>query len=152
MPAKSDYAKNPEKYRAQARAWYAENGERARERQRRYESGHRQEAVTRAAAWAKANPKRKSEQTTASRRKRNGFPRVLFDERLGRQAGLCAICEIALGGGPRMKAACADHCHQNGGPRGVLCKRCNLMLGHARDDASILQAAIAYLDFWKRTA
>ena len=38
-----------------------------------------------------------------------------------------------------------DHCHTTGKIRGVLCRHCNLGLGHFRDDLNFLQKAIAYL-------
>lgn len=38
-----------------------------------------------------------------------------------------------------------DHCHTKNSHRGWLCKSCNLMLGFARDNKQILQAAIDYL-------
>ena len=39
-----------------------------------------------------------------------------------------------------------DHCHRTGRVRGILCRECNLLLGHARDDTNVLKAAIDYLD------
>lgn len=38
-----------------------------------------------------------------------------------------------------------DHDHQSGTLRGMLCRDCNLLLGHARDEVSTLEAAIRYL-------
>jgi ribosomal protein L37E len=38
-----------------------------------------------------------------------------------------------------------DHCHGTGKARGILCNSCNVMLGIVRDDVSILEAAIRYL-------
>lgn len=39
-----------------------------------------------------------------------------------------------------------DHCHSSGKFRGWLCKSCNALLGMAKDDISILQNAIEYLE------
>ena len=38
-----------------------------------------------------------------------------------------------------------DHCHTTGHIRGLLCGRCNTMLGFAKDNMYILQEAIKYL-------
>jgi hypothetical protein len=56
------------------------------------------------------------------------------------QANGCAICRKT------MDDDCAvDHCHTTGKVRGLLCDWCNKLLGFAKDDVSILQAAIDYL-------
>jgi len=59
------------------------------------------------------------------------------------QKGLCGICGVHQN---KLKQALGvDHCHTTGNVRGLLCKRCNLMLGEAKDDQSILQRGILYL-------
>lgn len=64
------------------------------------------------------------------------------------QRGVCAICQqpetITRNGKPRWLAV--DHCHGSGKIRGLLCGRCNPMIGYANDDVAILRAAIAYLE------
>ena len=39
-----------------------------------------------------------------------------------------------------------DHCHTTGEVRGILCGRCNTVLGHLGDDVAILARAIEYLN------
>ncbi len=56
------------------------------------------------------------------------------------QKGLCAICKDAVD-----LSAHLDHDHETGKPRGILCGMCNHMLGHARDNTTILAYAIEYL-------
>lgn len=51
----------------------------------------------------------------------------------------CAICDETEA--PRV----LDHCHTTGRIRGVLCQRCNLMIGQAKDDPVRLNKAIIYL-------
>lgn len=53
----------------------------------------------------------------------------------------CSIC----GNPPRRTRLSIDHNHTTGEVRGLLCDLCNTMLGHARDDTAVLQAAIDYL-------
>ena len=38
-----------------------------------------------------------------------------------------------------------DHCHKSGRIRGVLCRGCNLALGHVNDDKTILLNLINYI-------
>ena len=56
----------------------------------------------------------------------------------------CAICGTTTWNG-RHQRPHIDHDHETGRIRGLLCHSCNLLLGNARDDPSILRAAIRYL-------
>ncbi len=55
-----------------------------------------------------------------------------FAERLAEQDGKCAICPrtLALVSGNSPSSPCADHCHETGSPRAVLCWVCNVALGY----------------------
>lgn len=67
-------------------------------------------------------------------------------ELLNKQEGKCAICERTqeeLG-----KPLFVDHDHITGEVRGLLCHRCNILLGHAKDEPKILLAAVTYLQKW----
>lgn len=44
------------------------------------------------------------------------------------------------------KPLVVDHEHNSKEVRGLLCKQCNFMLGHARDSQTILQNAARYLE------
>lgn len=56
----------------------------------------------------------------------------------------CAICGSPT---PRWRGAFhLDHCHKTNVFRGVLCGPCNLLLGHAHDDPTILRLAADYLE------
>lgn len=65
-----------------------------------------------------------------------------WDLMFSAQESKCAICK-ATEPGPRGWAT--DHCHSTGKFRGILCGKCNPLLGYARDNISILTSAIAYL-------
>jgi spore coat polysaccharide biosynthesis predicted glycosyltransferase SpsG len=56
------------------------------------------------------------------------------------QNNKCAICETD------MKETFIDHNHDTGIVRGVLCRHCNLALGHVFDSKDILSKAINYLN------
>jgi hypothetical protein len=120
--------------------------------------------------WFEANPGKMTEATI--KRKKNGRGResafiyefgINFEQRdqmLRHQGGVCAICSVSLGyilnedGSVKppfsrdlgLDKAHTDHCHTTGKVRGILCQRCNLILGHARDRIAVLKAAIAYLE------
>lgn len=59
------------------------------------------------------------------------------------QSGMCAICGVSASSDGRRLAL--DHCHETGVVRGLLCARCNHLLGHAGDSVVLLQKAVKYL-------
>ena len=61
---------------------------------------------------------------------------------LEQQGNSCKICKSKECGG---RGWHLNHNHTTGKIRSILCQRCNLMIGHARDDISVLEAAILYL-------
>jgi hypothetical protein len=60
----------------------------------------------------------------------------------------CEICQAEIAG-PKKHL---DHDHATGAPRGVLCTKCNAMLGFARDSQKILLSACQYLSRFHFTA
>lgn len=63
---------------------------------------------------------------------------------LNKQDCSCAICKAKFFS--HCSEVTTDHCHQTGKVRGLLCSPCNLLLGFARDNSSILGSAMEYLD------
>jgi hypothetical protein len=59
------------------------------------------------------------------------------------QNGKCAICSTSY------KRLCVDHSHDTGCVRGLLCKKCNFMVGFAEDNSIKLMLAMAYLEHLK---
>lgn len=66
-----------------------------------------------------------------------------YSDMLTKQNNSCAICKKPP---TTTKRLSIDHCHKTGDVRGLLCQNCNLMLGLACDDATVLRQAIAYLN------
>jgi len=58
------------------------------------------------------------------------------------QGGVCALCLRATG---RTRRLSVDHDHLTGQVRGLLCRPCNNVLGHARDDADFFLRCLTYL-------
>lgn len=67
-----------------------------------------------------------------------------YKRMLEHQYGQCAICKTEEPGG-NSKRFHIDHDHKTGNVRGLLCSRCNKMIGIAGDDLSVLRGAIEYL-------
>lgn len=59
------------------------------------------------------------------------------------QGGLCALCRRATGASRRLSV---DHDHATGLVRGLLCRPCNTLLGHARDKVTFFYRCLSYLE------
>ena len=82
------------------------------------------------------------------RERRFGISPETYSQMLQSQNGVCAICgnpETATRFGV-VKALSVDHCHETGKIRGLLCSDCNTGIGKLKDDVTILQSAIRYLN------
>lgn len=64
--------------------------------------------------------------TLGSRLQKYGLLLEDYEEQLHRQGGVCALCKSPPARG---KSLCIDHCHDSGRVRGLLCNRCNSLLG-----------------------
>jgi hypothetical protein len=105
--------------------------------------------------WARKNKKRHQENynrwrqnnlehaNDLDRLRSYGLPSGRYKQILEIQKGCCAICK-ANSPAPK-KTFCVDHCHETGKVRGLLCHRCNTMLGHAKENLETLKNAINFL-------
>jgi hypothetical protein len=96
--------------------------------------------------WRRKNPdKVKAAAKRANKRARIRKYQLSLEqheELLAHQRHRCAICGIPS---TPEKPLAIDHDHSTGLIRGLLCSRCNSMLGFAQDDPGILLAGRAYL-------
>ena len=90
----------------------------------------------------KINPDKYAAQKRRARLKNYGLSDDKFIEIVSAQNGLCAICK---GPPPLDRPLFVDHSHSTGNIRGLLCRRCNTLIGLAEDNCSILGEAITYL-------
>lgn len=71
-----------------------------------------------------------------------------YESLIANQNNACAICEVEIPDKLEYKGkrrSVVDHNHETGEVRGILCLKCNLVLGHARENTTILYKAIVYL-------
>lgn len=129
------------------RKWREENPEKVAEHMERFKSSdayERQKSAARAAYHA--NPDAAWER---SLRKKFGITADDYFAALDLQGGGCAICgELKPGGRPRADGQirlAVDHCHTTGRVRGLLCRRCNIVIGKVRDRPILLIRAVLYL-------
>lgn len=66
-----------------------------------------------------------------------------YDLLLQKQHGLCKICKKRFS---NKQQTHLDHNHRTAQIRGILCHKCNLLLGLADDDIHLLRECIAYLE------
>lgn len=102
--------------------------------------------------WRRRNPeyeKRRYQAERVQTRERHlvrkyGVDLAQYERMLKAQEGRCAICgceEKTQHNG----VFHVDHCHKTGAVRGLLCRGCNHVLGHLKDDPELLRNAISYL-------
>lgn len=99
--------------------------------------------VSKAMTWLKNNPHKARKARMEHLWRKQGFVLTIerYDEMLAEQAGRCAICKEA----PGKKSLAADHDHDTGQVRRLLCLRCNRGLGFFRDRPDLTEAATRYL-------
>ena len=83
------------------------------------------------------NPERLREKHLA---RKYGISEEVYQHMYDLQGGACKICD------KKFSQLFVDHCHDSGKVRGLLCHRCNILLGHSLDNISTLANAITYLN------
>lgn len=74
-------------------------------------------------------------------REKYGGTRDLYLKTLAAQGGVCALCSA----GPAVKLH-VDHSHATKKFRAILCRSCNLGIGHFRDNPALLRLAALYVE------
>lgn len=92
--------------------------------------------------WNKEKRRRKAEAHAARVEKVYGLQRGQYEKLYEGQGGRCYICQRATGATRRLSV---DHDHKTGYVRGLLCRPCNSLLGHIRDDTLVARRIQWYL-------
>ena len=58
----------------------------------------------------------------------------------------CPICGSHHNPSKKQGRLCIDHCHKDGGIRGVICNDCNRALGSTKDNPEILRRLAEYIE------
>ena len=108
---------------------------------RTYGKGTQRKCWTCFSAYQRARHKPGSS-TLRERLRIYGLTPEQYDALLQQQDGVCAICRETCRTGQRLSV---DHDHATGRIRGLLCRNCNLGIGHLGDSADRIASALAYL-------
>lgn len=156
MPHKDEEAK-----REYHRQYRASNIEKVREAKRRYWQNNKEKCVAANLEYRSKNQDRLRELNRlwwAANKDRliagkYGLTVEEYQQMIEATEGKCPICNVELvfeGSNRKCEArACVDHDHATGEVRGIVCSRCNLLIGKAKDDAALLMRAAKYLGFDK---
>ena len=131
--------------RADPKKNYVINAQRKKLRNSDPEKTKNQNALRRRAY--KADPELKDKIKFSQWKRRFGVDQDMYKKILKKQKYLCAICrkEESVERQGKLISLSIDHCHETGSIRGLLCRRCNVALGLAKDDFDILIKAAKYL-------
>lgn len=124
--------------RAMARSWYERNRDVAKEKVKdwRLRNG---EVIKQ---YRAVNRQKSYRQELV---RKHGVKPDWFDSQIAKQGNMCPCCKRAFEWGNKQTTPHVDHCHETGVVRGILCNRCNTVLGLCSDDPKLLQSLARYL-------
>jgi hypothetical protein len=124
----------------------------SKEKRAEYARNYYEKNKTRFKKWHKAYRENNKDKIRVMIRnwyiKQYGLSLEQHTSMLKKQNGVCAICgnkEIWKDSKGRIKNLSIDHNHVTNEIRGLLCNRCNRLLGLINDDIKILKSTIKYL-------
>ena len=140
MTSKKFYKAHREEIKKKRKEYYYANLDKAKDYYNKYKTEHPEKIKERNANRSPANIE------TIRRQKwlmKYGITPEEYNELFEKQDGRCAICNTHQSELKRTLAV--DHDHITDKVRGLLCDRCNVMLGMAGDDIRRLLDAVEYL-------
>jgi len=123
------------------RARYAADPKRAAAASRKWAREHKGHHNATKRAWYANNTERHRSNVL---RRAYGITLADYERMLSEQGGCCGICRTETTGncGRRLSV---DHDHETGKVRGLLCGRCNSMLGFIKEHPGALERAIDWV-------
>lgn len=140
--ARREYNARPE-VKAKRRERDASPQARASRTAREADEAYRAERRAIQTALKTVAPEKHARRLALQTNARTGFTPALIESMLTLQDRQCAVCRRPFG--PKVRH-CADHCHDVGAPRGLLCRQCNMVEG------LIKSTGLSPSDFGKRLA
>lgn len=117
-------------------------------RSRKYYETHREMLIEKSAGYTAANLTKIALRRAKHRVKKYGLTPEDVERMFVEQGGRCAVNsahEISMVfGSPSIRHI--DHDHKTGRVRGLVCGRCNVMLGMGNDDPETLRLGAEYLE------
>lgn len=133
----NDRLDDPEKYRARKRSSYRKHRQRVLAQVKKYQTENNAKVCEqKRLRYHSQTPEQKRR---ALLKREYGLTPEEYECLYQQQDGACAIC------GKQGDLLCVDHCHDSKKIRGLLCRNCNHGIGQFKDDAGLLEKAIAYL-------
>lgn len=74
-----------------------------------------------------------------------GITNKNYFDLLEKQNGVCKLCKSPPGVNPRQKRLCIDHDHVTNIVRGLLCDKCNRVLGMLGDTVESIKSVLIYV-------
>ena len=143
-----------EEHNTKCRNYYQEHKPAFRTHSKRWAKAHpevvtrwrklnRRKALDSVRRWEMNNPAKKKYYRKRSNILKYGITPEQFADLLTTQSNRCAICRSPEPG--KNKSWHIDHDHVTKTVRGLLCSRCNTMLGMAKDSIETLVSGVSYL-------
>lgn len=162
--SRDDELERKAKKAAYDREYRERNSERIEARNKAYRTANKDRALERATKWYRENKDRKKaydaiylvankekrmkqgeKYRKANKCRKYGLTSEQHRQMLEACNGRCPCCKV-----PFSKlwesVPSVDHCHRTGVVRGIICRRCNLVIGHADDSPAILKNCLRYLE------
>ena len=79
-------------------------------------------------------------------KKTYGISQDEYNEMVSKVGNKCPICGFHHNPDKKHGRLNVDHCHKDGGIRGVICSQCNVALGATKDNPEILRRLAKYLE------